>query len=128
MSKRLGIILLLVAAGCIFLWVISGSGSGRRAQPGLPSRSNRVAVVYRLTGQGQASITYRNGTGGTDQANVALPWEQKFDVAPGAILYLSAQTERVGQVTCSITVGGAQLSAASAANEFRIATCQGSAK
>lgn len=70
------------------------------------------SVVYNVTGQGRAiNITYVD-TGGIMQTefNVALPWSKEVRLALPAKRTASVAVVNVGrQVTCSVTVNGAQV-------------------
>jgi len=62
-------------------------------------------VKYEVVGSGSASLacsallpclaslTYRNASGGTEQATVQLPWSMTFSGTTGQVLYLSAQKQ-----------------------------------
>lgn len=70
------------------------------------------AVVYSVTGQSRAiSIAYIE-TGGVLQTefNVALPWSKQVSLTPPASKSASVTVVNIGeQVTCSVTVDGAQV-------------------
>lgn len=84
-------------------------------------------VVYRVTGTGAyVDLTYRNGSGGTDQKSVSAPWEYKFNGNPGDHLYVSAQTDKYGTpIKAEILVGGKVLYQGGASKEHGIATASG---
>ena len=80
-------------------------------------------VVYEVTGDGSASLTLRNASGGTDQLTVPLPWSQTLPLPPNGFVYLSAQQEGSGTVACKITYGGRVVQQASSNGDYVIATC-----
>ena len=69
-------------------------------------------VIYTVTGEGRAiNITYVD-TGGIMQTefNVALPWSKEVSLSAPAKNSASVAIVNVGRdVTCSVTVGGAQI-------------------
>lgn len=80
-------------------------------------------VTYRVDGNGPASITYSNATGGTEQQEVRLPWTQTFEAQSGQFLYLSAQDMAGGAlVTSSISVNGLVVKDAVSRGGYTIAT------
>jgi hypothetical protein len=69
-------------------------------------------VVYSVTGDGRAiSIAYID-TGGVLQTefNVVLPWRKQVSLEPPASKAASVTVVNIGaQITCSVSVDGAQL-------------------
>jgi len=85
-------------------------------------------MEYRITGSAsRVSITYENGSGGTDQiSNRALPWSYAFDGERGDFVYVSAQiVEGNGSITVSIYKGGDLFESAFASGFAAIATSSG---
>ena len=80
------------------------------AQP--PGPTGTETVVYTVTGEGRAiNITYVD-TGGIMQTefNVALPWSKEVSLSAPAKNSASVAIVNVGRdVTCSVTVDGAQI-------------------
>lgn len=80
------------------------------AQP--PGPTGTETVVYTVTGEGRAiNITYVD-TGGIMQTefNVALPWSKQVSLSAPAKNSASVAIVNVGRdVTCSVTVDGAQI-------------------
>jgi hypothetical protein len=74
--------------------------------------SSTETVVYSVTGEGRAiNITYVD-TGGVMQTefNVALPWSKEVSLSAPAKGSASVAVVNVGRdVTCSVSVGGAQV-------------------
>lgn len=107
--------------------ILQACGERTRPAPSAPAE-----VIYRIGGakyadRVEASLTYRNATGGTEQKNVTVPWETSFTALPGQFLYLSAQnTGSRGAVTCDILVNGQSIQSARAEGGYKIATCSGS--
>lgn len=90
---------------------------------GSGSSTTHYKVTYRVDGQGPASLTYANSTGGTEQHRVTLPWTETFTARPGQFLYLSAQDDGgIGLIVCSITVDGKIVKDATSKGEYTIAT------
>ena len=74
---------------------------------------------------GRASITIENGTGGTEQDDVTLPWKKEFTPEPGQFLYVSAQniaSYRGIGIKASILVDGVTLRHAESGAEYGIAS------
>jgi hypothetical protein len=82
-------------------------------------------VVYRVSGTAaEASITYRNAKGGTQQTAGRMPWELTFDSRAGNFLYVSAQNQGAsGSVSCDIMVDGVVKTSASSTGAYVIAEC-----
>jgi hypothetical protein len=74
----------------------------------------------------QASLTYRDASGGTEQVTVSLPWTLDFSAQFQQFVYLSAQkTERIGEIECTIYLDGVPLKKAVTTAPFGIATVSG---
>jgi|SRR5271157_2584585 len=96
----------------------SSSGSGNTSS----------SATYSVTGLGQAMLTYQNASGGTEQQTVSLPWSYTIpDVTSGQFLYISAQLQSSGNVSCEITVNGATIQSANSSGDYVIASCSGTA-
>lgn len=101
------------------LWIVLAifcCGGGRYSEAG------SYKVTYRVDGSGTASLTYANETGGTEQREVSLPWEKRFDGKPGQFLYLSAQDKNGGTGTVSISINGRVVKDATSSGRYSIAT------
>jgi|SRR6185369_7776735 len=85
------------------------------------------SVTYRITGTTKnVDITLTNASGGTEQRNIAPPYELSF-TGSGA-LYISGQNKwDAGVVTCEILVDGKVIQTATSSTAYGIATCSGSA-
>jgi hypothetical protein len=82
------------------------------------------SVTYKVTGSARSvSVTYQNGTGGTEQkSNVSVPWEATFQATSGAFLYLSAQNQGdSGNLSTEIDVDGSTRKQANASGAYVIA-------
>jgi hypothetical protein len=87
-------------------------------------------VKYKVGGTtSQASLTYQNAQGGTEQMDVRVPWEKTIGtVQKGDFLYLSAQNyEASGSITCEIWVDGRMWKHSISSGAYVIASCNGSA-
>jgi hypothetical protein len=74
----------------------------------------------------QASLTYRDASGRTEQVTVSLPWTLDFSAQVQQFVYLSAQkTERIGEIECTIYLDGVPLKKAITTAPFGIATVSG---
>lgn len=80
---------------------------------------------YRVTGSArEASITYRNAKGGTQQTAGRIPWEVTFDSRAGTFLYVSAQNQGAsGSVSCDIVVNGEVKTTATSTGAYVVAEC-----
>jgi hypothetical protein len=83
-------------------------------------------VTYLVDGDGSASLTLQNPSGGTDQMTVSLPWTETFPAPPDGFVYVSAQQEGSGLVHCKITYGSTVIQEASSSGDYVIASCSGS--
>jgi len=89
------------------------------------------SVTYDLTGQGTVSVTIRNASGGTEQFETSLPWH--LDLGPSGtfggvsgFVYVSAQLQSSGSVTCTIKKGDQVVQTATSTGQYVIASCSGS--
>lgn len=90
------------------------------------ANSSTHKVVYRVTGEGAASLTTSNAQGGTEQMNVALPWVSPvMEMPSGAHAYVSAQNEGSGEIRCQIDIDEASAKEATSYGQFTIASCSG---
>jgi hypothetical protein len=95
------------------------------AAPAVTPRGGHL-IQYRVDGPWQASLTYQNATGGTDQITVKLPWELTFTGQQGQFAYLSAQnTEDWGSIECTILLDGIPVRRANANTPYGIASVSG---
>lgn len=85
-------------------------------------------VVYTVTGDGTANITYdtwTNNNSGTSQvSDAAMPWTKTI-TATGTFSTFSvmAQLQTGTTSTCTITVNGKQVSSNTSTGQYSIATC-----
>ena len=109
----------VVLAGCLGLLVLEETSS--------PGSNAGKEVIYKVSGSGgQASVTYQNAGGGTEQAEVALPWSQTITAPSGGFVYISAQNKGAyGSVTCEIDLDGKVYKTSISTGEYGIATCSG---
>jgi hypothetical protein len=125
-KKRSWIVWLLIVIGLLLCWLLS-QGSGDT--PSSFSSGTTYEVIYKVTGTAsRASLTYNNEQGGTEQTEIAIPWEKQFTVKRGEFLYISAQNEgETGSVTCEIWVDGNKWRESTSSGAYKIASCSGSA-
>jgi hypothetical protein len=98
-------------------WMLSGNSPPPPPPP--PS------VTYDLTGQGSVSVTMQNASGGTEQFETRLPYHLDLGGVSGFV-YISAQLEDTGTVTCEIKQGEQVIQTATSTGQYVIATCSGS--
>jgi hypothetical protein len=99
-------------------WKLAG------AQP--PPPPPPPSVTYDLTGQGSVEVTLQNATGGTEQFETRLPYH--LDLGPiSGFVYISAQLQDRGTVTCTIKQGDRVIQTATSTGQYVIASCSGSA-
>jgi hypothetical protein len=90
----------------------SESGSSTRVQSSAQNNPDVVSVTYVVDGCLEASVSYRNASGGTEQQLVApwetrhgkvqlTPWILEFQEPSGYVAYISAQGEPVEGVESS---------------------------
>jgi hypothetical protein len=82
-------------------------------------------VRYVITGKASSvNITQQNDTGGTDQGDYKVPYCDMFTgFHSGDFLYISAQNNGGGSITCKIYSGSSVIAQATANGEYAIATC-----
>src|ERR1041385_6771723 len=109
---------LLIVVALLFTLALLCCGGGRSLSP-----DDAYKVTYRVDGNGHASLTYANATGGTEQHTVKLPWTITFNGQYGEHLYLSAQDKGDNSsVTASISVNGRIVKDATSTEEYGIAS------
>jgi hypothetical protein len=101
--------------------------SGGRSSSGAPPVKSSYTITYRITGNAmQASLTYENETGDTEQKTVNVPWDKTFTAAPGTFVYIAAQNERdFGTIKCEILIDNVVVKQATSNGAYAIATCSG---
>jgi hypothetical protein len=132
MGRRIGntcfvVLVLLLLAGC-------GGGDTSDRYPPLPtvpaaSHPTTHSVMYRVTtgGNRRVDLTYENeGGNGEQRSNVRTPWQVSYRMQDGDFVYVSAQLQAYGIVTCEILVDGAVVETATSSGQYVIATCSGS--
>lgn len=110
--------------------VLSGCGSSTGT-----AAESRPTVIFDVTGstQDSASFTIRTPSGGTKQGTFDLPLTnttgthglRSAGYSSGDFLYLSAQLNGSGDITCKITVDGAVIDESTSTGDYVITTCQG---
>lgn len=93
-----------------------------------PSAPDTVAVTYRVTGEGKATISYNTGRAdapGAREQLVDLPWEKKARVNPesGLARVSIVLDEDGGRAQCALSVAGEHRRRATAFGDFGRATC-----
>jgi hypothetical protein len=85
------------------------------------------AVEYSIDGSARTvGITGKNASGGTEQHEIALPYNKVLYVRGGAFVYLSAQNKgATGTVHVAIRVNGRTLQQATSSSPYGIATASG---
>lgn len=122
--------------GCIgvftFLFVLlllmpSSNGGASSSSKKSTTSSATYKATYHVAGSAsEASLTYQNESGGTDQKKVSLPWTYSFNGSPGDFLYLSAQNEKdYGTVTAEIKLNGKTVQSAETNDDYGIASVSG---
>jgi hypothetical protein len=101
-------------------WALSGNAAPAPAPPPPPPPS----VTYDLTGQGTVSVTMQNKSGGTEQYETRLPYHLDLGGLSGFV-YISAQLQDSGTVTCEIKQGEQVIQTATSTGQYVIATCSG---
>jgi hypothetical protein len=74
-----------------------------------PSSGSGISVIYSVSGTAsKASLTYTNQDGGSEQADVRLPWWKEIRVKRGFFAYISAQSKdaQAAEVGVDIAVNG----------------------
>jgi hypothetical protein len=89
------------------------------------------SVTYDLSGQGRVMVTMQNASGGTEQFETGLPYH--LDLGPSGtfggvsgFVYISAQLQSSGSVTCEIKKGEQVIQTATSSGQYVIASCSGS--
>lgn len=95
-------------------------------QSGSDDISEFHQVTYRVPCCGNVSLTYTNGTGGTQQESTYAPWESHFQAPTGAFLYLSAQGKQwTSMAEVDIQIDGRSIQHAKSTDAYGIATASG---
>lgn len=120
MTKSQHLILFTLAVGFVILFFAAMIHEVNISDSGRPPHH----VAYAVHGRGPASVTIRNGTGGTEQQDVLLPWTKVFVPEPGQLLYVSAQLrdDATSGIDANILVDGQTIRHAESNAQYGIAT------
>lgn len=120
----------IVVIGALVLggWWISHRNSGSSVHLSLPATRH---VTYKVDGSARsADITYQTPSGSSQQNGVDVPLTKKSDHTEGiefdtsmSFLYISAQNQGGGTITCHILVDGIEVATNTASGDYAIATC-----
>jgi Mycobacterium membrane protein len=94
------------------------------AEPG--QRGDTATVVYEVTGDGPADITYIDQSGAKHVRGTGLPWRQDVKVARSSVVSVVAIRSggSAGTLSCRATVDGAEVAQRSrASGSFAIVSC-----
>lgn len=110
----------------MFSWFLTTKPPAPQLRHQLANGSVRQ-VRYSVEGIGEASLTYRNASGGTDQVKVFLPWAMTFDGQAKQFVYLSAQkqSEFGDEIKCTIYLDDVPVQKAASNSPYGIATVSG---
>jgi hypothetical protein len=113
-----GVILGILFAIFLFTQCTGVGGGG--------GENSSKSAEYKVLGDGTADLTYENKSGGTEQITVNLPWSLNINpVVRGQYLYISAQINGTGNVSCYILIDGITFKSSKSSGEYVIATCDG---
>ena len=128
----------VVMAVLLAALVVPGDGNARVRSSGRPFSepppAKEYSIEYVVDGPAieaglsqRARVTYRNASGGTEQAEVLVPWTLTFQAPHGQVVYLSAQKTwpRYGRITASVSVNGQPIQSASTETPFGVASAGG---
>jgi len=115
----------------IALVALAGSCAAMAAGSGTAvngTGNGRITVVYTVTGDGTADLTFDTfANGNSSAARIAgqpLPWRKTITASGRFNTYSVTATGSTGSpVACTITVGGTVLSRHSASGQFATADC-----
>lgn len=95
----------------------------------LPVQKVRNSVIeYKVLGAGNASLTYENSQGQTEQLDTFLPWSYpRFYASTGKFVYVSAQLDGTGEITCIILLNGTIYKKSTSKGQYVICTASASA-
>lgn len=118
----IALIFLVAVGGCVVNGIINGGSN-----PGGGPLTGKHQIVYRISGTARsASITYYNAQGGTEQQDISVPWEIKFDMDYYDFATISAQKDgEGGTITCEIFDNGRQWLTSTSSAAYGIASCGG---
>jgi hypothetical protein len=107
----------------------SGPAGPAPTATALPSGRVEVEYLVTTTGSGiNASLTWANATGGTEQhTSYVLPWNKVQSMRPGDFVYISAQnnTQWQATITCEIKVNGQTIKRSTSSGGYAVVTCSG---
>jgi len=100
----------LLTFAAVVLLAMLGAWLGGSGDPAVPSGQPPIArkAWYFVSGTADlAHVTYTNGTGGTEQRDIGVPWTTEISAAPRTHLYISAQNKSdTGTVIVEIYIEG----------------------
>jgi len=124
-------ILFIVILGVVLIvWFLAQLGSSlERTNPILfEPTTTTYHVRYEIVGTAkEASLTWNNSQGGTEQGDYIIPYKQTFTFSRGDFAYISAQNlGKTGNITCQIWVNDVKWKESTSTGAYSIATCSGS--
>lgn len=137
-TRRPGVLWWIGGLAVLALSVAAFAGSRNRGTDTAPIEASTYSkVIYKLSGTARtADITIETPSGSSQQNGVDVPLISKstgtpgleFTFSSGSFVYLSAQNDDAGDLTCSIeTPEGAIISQNTSSGFAAIATCKGTA-
>ena len=123
------IVAFVLVSICLVFYALSRCTVGGGGDGGGGGTSNAIRITYEVMGDiATVDLTYENASGNTEQRTDLSPWDMSFDADPGQYLYISAQLEAFGTVTCNIKANGTVIETATSKGEYVIASCSGLAR
>lgn len=132
-----GVVVAVLVAALLIAWLNGSFNSASSGEPGLGSTDSQLTgatgstthdIEYQVTGPARTnSITYQNANADTSQDNGAgLPWTKDMaNIEEGSFLYVSAQNDGGGTITCTILVDGVEAESNNAHGQYAICTASG---
>ena len=88
------------------------------------SSPSKHSVKYAVNGSASSAfITYDNEQGGTEQVQVALPFEKSYSNVQNMILSIVAQNGGNGTITCEIWIDGKKTKSSTSTAQYGVVTC-----
>lgn len=128
----IGVVVLLMCAGCGIVFLFAAENASEEVSEKDGSKADTKTIIYEVTGNGTADITYIDDDGGStrQQNDATLPWTLNVE-ADDDFAWVSVTATRNasdgGSITCRILDDDEELKTGTSAGPHAFVSCAGMA-